>query len=107
MRCSDFRRDDHWIELREKHTQSDRPRLETAEIGPQRKGIDGRSLGAATIEWITHDAACPGRERAIVRCWRSSYRVGSMITGQTMGEPRLPQTLHRAACQLYQEFNGH
>ena len=39
MRCSDFRRDDHWIELREKHTQSDRPRLETAEIGPTLKSL--------------------------------------------------------------------
>ena len=37
--------------------------------------------------------ACPGRERAIVRCRRSSYRVGSMIAGQVMGAAGLPQTL--------------
>ena len=60
MRCSDFRRDDHWIELREKHTQSDRPRLETAEIGPSRIAHDGRSQAISTSEQIVPD---PGSSR--------------------------------------------
>lgn len=80
----------------EKYMPSDDLCLGSTAYGPSRNSSDGRSRATATAESSVLDPACPGNERASVRCRRSTDRVAPMITGRTMTLPRR-QPLCRAS----------